>query len=137
MTGASEPSGENEASPQDVAMRVVREILAAHLGVALEELDGQRSFRELGLDGAGAVVVATMLGQALARPIYPMSLFEYQTPDRLIAHFEAERERRVAPTADAREPASRAGHLDVDEEQRASERNFRELGIDHDWPAAR
>ena len=85
--------------------RLVRELLAAQLGIAAEEVDVERSFRELGVDHEAAVVLTTLLREAVGLHLSPTLVFTYRTPARLIAALDA-RTRTASPAGG--DPA--AGH---------------------------
>ena len=67
---------------------LVEEILSQHLAVSAAEMEGYQTFTELGLDSVGTVEVIQTLGKALEFELLPTLMFEYQTPDDLIAYLE-------------------------------------------------
>jgi acyl transferase domain-containing protein/acyl carrier protein len=82
-------------------VRLVQQIVAAQLGGHERDVDGDRNFRELGLDSNGAVAVTALLGEALGETLHPTLLFEYQTPNRLAGYLDARVEEKNAAPADA------------------------------------
>jgi acyl transferase domain-containing protein/NAD(P)-dependent dehydrogenase (short-subunit alcohol dehydrogenase family)/acyl carrier protein len=67
---------------------LVREILVQHLTVSEQQLEGYKTFQELGLDSVGTVEVVQSLGKALGAELFPTLLYEYQTPDNLITYLQ-------------------------------------------------
>ena len=124
------PAGpEKLAGPRD-HIRLVQQIVAAQLGAHERDVDGDRNFRELGLDSNGAVAVTALLGEALGQTLHPTLLFEYQTPNRLAAYLDAQAEKEktmpvcetkpdatpVITVGDADDRASREPRVDVREQ---------------------
>lgn len=66
--------------------RLVRETVCEYTKTAPDELDEGANFQTLGVDSAGALIIADRLGQKLNTVLYPTLLFEYQTPDALSRH---------------------------------------------------
>ncbi|MBR8838431.1 MAG: SDR family NAD(P)-dependent oxidoreductase [Stigonema ocellatum SAG 48.90 = DSM 106950] len=62
---------------------LVREILVQHLAIPEQQMEGHKTFQELGLDSVGTVEVVQQLGMVLGAELFPTLLFEYQTPDDL------------------------------------------------------
>jgi acyl carrier protein len=85
-----ETPGKGGAPRAQCHQRLVRELLAAQLGIEVAQVDTDCSFRELGLDHDGAVVLTALLRKALGRPLSPTLLFTYRTPARLIASLDRE-----------------------------------------------
>lgn len=77
VAGAPEPQGD----PADV----VREVLAAELGVDAASVPGTAGFSELGLDSAALLRVVTALERRLDVTLPPTLLFEHSSVDRLAA----------------------------------------------------
>ncbi|WP_413160372.1 SDR family oxidoreductase [Capilliphycus salinus ALCB114379] len=73
--------------PENIQL-LVEEILNQHLVSSQENIEGDRTFPELGLDSLGAVEVIKQLNQTLKINLSPTLLFEYQTPNQLIDYLE-------------------------------------------------
>ncbi|MFN6571677.1 SDR family oxidoreductase [Dendronalium sp. ChiSLP03b] len=68
--------------------RLVLEILSKYLTIPQEQIQGYRSFQELGLDSLGAVEAIKQLSLTFKHQLSPTLFFEYQTPDELADHLE-------------------------------------------------
>jgi 3-oxoacyl-(acyl-carrier-protein) synthase/acyl carrier protein len=69
--------------------RAVIEVVAEQTGLAAVDVDGRRSFRDLGVDSHAAVEALRKLEARLGRRLYPTLLFEFKTPEDLAAHLAA------------------------------------------------
>ncbi|AFZ56827.1 type I polyketide synthase [Anabaena cylindrica FACHB-243] len=79
---------ENISAPPPNMRRLVRETISQYLAVPQHEVEGYRSFPELGLDSLGAVEAIKQLSLTLKQQLSPTLFFEYGTPDDLADHLE-------------------------------------------------
>ncbi|MBD2439001.1 type I polyketide synthase [Nostoc sp. FACHB-110] len=71
-------------APQPLNMRrEVKKVLSQYLSLPQEQIEGHKTFDELGLDSIGAIEAVKELSRVLNAEILPTVLFEYQTPDAL------------------------------------------------------
>jgi acyl transferase domain-containing protein/acyl carrier protein len=69
--------------------QLVREVLLQHLRIPEEQVEGHKTFPEMGLDSVGTVEVVQHLGTTLGEELFPTLLFEYQTPDDLVDYLQS------------------------------------------------
>lgn len=116
--------------------QLVREIVVQHLAISEQQMEGHKTFQELGLDSVGTVEVAQHLGTALGVELFPTLLFEYQTPDDLISYLESKygASAKTIPTVTSLEEPStirvEANKLETQEiKNQDTEQNVREQDI--------
>ena len=97
------PARRTAEEPGRIAARV-REILAAALYIAPEDLDEQAGFSDLGLDSILAVEVADKLNAELGTDLQATRLYDYPTVRALAAHL-ADRQSRTAQATGPVDPA--------------------------------
>ncbi|MBH8552273.1 short-chain dehydrogenase, partial [Nostocaceae cyanobacterium CENA357] len=76
-----------QAKTQNIR-RLVRDILSQYVTIPQQQVEGYRSFQELGLDSLGAVEAIKQLSLTFKHQLSPTLFFEYQTPDELADHLE-------------------------------------------------
>ncbi|MBD2506581.1 SDR family NAD(P)-dependent oxidoreductase [Nostoc muscorum FACHB-395] len=69
--------------------QLVREVLLQHLRIPEAQVEGHKTFQEMGLDSVGTVEVVQHLGTTLGEELFPTLLFEYQTPDDLVDYLQS------------------------------------------------
>ncbi len=69
--------------------QLVREVLLQHLRIPEEQVEGHKTFQEMGLDSVGTVEVVQHLGTAIGEELFPTLLFEHQTPDDLVDYLQS------------------------------------------------
>jgi acyl transferase domain-containing protein len=75
--------------PQTKTLRAcVWEIFAQHLKIPEHQVEGHKTFQEMGLDSLGVLEVVKQLGTALKQELSPTLLFKYQTLDDLADYLE-------------------------------------------------
>ncbi|MBH8553203.1 SDR family NAD(P)-dependent oxidoreductase [Nostocaceae cyanobacterium CENA357] len=88
-----EVAPKSATSPQQTKSRnlrqLVREVLLQHLRIPEEQVEGHKTFQEMGLDSVGTVEVVQHLGTAIGEELFPTLLFEYQTPDDLVDYLQS------------------------------------------------
>ncbi|MEO0848127.1 MAG: SDR family oxidoreductase [Cyanobacteria bacterium J06648_1] len=92
-TAKAEPLTEMETSSQAEVPRLnlklaLEKTLCQHITVEPENLDGDRTFPELGLDSLNALEFVQQLNQVLDTQLSVTLLFEYQTPNELLDYLE-------------------------------------------------
>ncbi|MFG1876162.1 SDR family NAD(P)-dependent oxidoreductase [Sphaerisporangium sp. NPDC049003] len=97
FAAASEPlPAQDHASSEARARGFVRQLLAAQLGRAAEEIPVHTGFLELGLSSLGAVRLTRELDATIAPGFVPSTLFEHTTVAGLAAHLTGAHPDRVA-----------------------------------------
>lgn len=91
-------------SAPDATAALLRRVLADLLKVPEEELDGDRPFRETGLDSVGLIRLSNRLNREHGFKVTPAMLFEHSTPRRLAHYLAAD-----WPLGNGLEPGSGAG----------------------------
>ena len=76
------------AKPRNLR-QLVREVLLQHLAIPEEQVEGHKTFQEMGLDSVGTIEVVQHLGTAIGEELFPTLLFEYQTPDDLLDYLQS------------------------------------------------
>lgn len=83
---AQSDSGGDKPKPN--LRRLLREILREHLAIAPEQIEGHRTFEELGLESLSGIEVMKQLAETLSQPLSPTLLFQYSTPNDLADYLE-------------------------------------------------
>ncbi|MBW4450083.1 MAG: SDR family NAD(P)-dependent oxidoreductase [Spirirestis rafaelensis WJT71-NPBG6] len=77
----------NQSQSQSLRF-LIREILCQYLSVSQEQLEGHKTFQELGMDSIGVIEAIKQLSEVVKDELFPTLLFEYQTPDDLADYLE-------------------------------------------------
>lgn len=78
----------NQSQSQSLRF-IVREILCQYLSVSQEQLEGHKTFQDLGMDSIGVIEAIKQLSEVVKEELFPTLLFEYQTPDDLADYLES------------------------------------------------
>ncbi|MBC1213847.1 SDR family NAD(P)-dependent oxidoreductase [Trichormus variabilis ARAD] len=81
-------ASQSQAKPRNLR-QLVREVLLQHLRIPEAQVEGHKTFQEMGLDSVGTVEVVQHLGTTLGEELFPTLLFEYQTPDDLVDYLQS------------------------------------------------
>ncbi|MEC4816771.1 MAG: SDR family oxidoreductase, partial [Scytonema sp. PMC 1069.18] len=104
-TSLTQPVVTNIPTPQPQNIRpLIKDILYKYLSIPKDQVEGHRTFDELGLDSVGAIEAVRELSEALSTDIPPTVLFEYQTPNDLTDYLESKYASTLRPNSSTPHP---------------------------------
>jgi acyl transferase domain-containing protein/acyl carrier protein len=123
-------------SPRDRHLRhLVWEAVSQHLTLPQEQLDGQKTFQELGLDSLGAIEVIKQINLAINAQLSPTLLFEYQSPNELANYLEQQYGMSATPSV-AKIHTSQESQPLIIKEQKADLQDIAIIGMACKVPGA-
>ncbi|MEP0791424.1 MULTISPECIES: type I polyketide synthase [Cyanophyceae] len=108
---------------------LVQEILAQYLSIPQEQLEGHKTFQELGLDSIGAIEAIKQLSNTLNEELFPTLLFEYQTPNDLADYLERQYGYATKTVLTATPPSSAEASTSSIETDKPKTQNLTKLSI--------